>query len=379
MDLSIFIFLASGMFLGWSLGANHLANVFGTAVGTRMVSFRSAAFICSVFVILGAVVSGAGPTQTLGKLGAVNTLAGAFMVALAAGLSVFWMTKAGLPVSTTQAIVGGIVGWNLFSATATDPAALTKIMVSWAAGPVLAAFVAMGLYKLVQWLLHRSNVHLLRIDAWTRIGLIFAGAVGAYSLGANNIANVVGVFLPVVPFANMSVAGVFTLSAAQQLFLIGSIAIAVGVYTYSHKVVHTVGADLLKMSPAAAFVVVMAHSLVLMVFTSQELERLLIALGLPPIPLVPISSSEVAVGAVIGIGLLQGGAGIRWRVLGKIGAGWVLTPVIAAFVCFVGLFFLQNVFQQEVYREADAGAPAVHGEPPTAGFATAPEARLVAR
>ena len=84
MDLSLFIFLASGMFLGWSLGANHLANVFGTAVGTRMVSFRSAAFICSVFVILGAVVSGAGPTQTLGKLGAVNTLAGAFMVALAA-------------------------------------------------------------------------------------------------------------------------------------------------------------------------------------------------------------------------------------------------------------------------------------------------------
>jgi PiT family inorganic phosphate transporter len=355
VDLSIFIFLASGIFLGWSLGANHLANVFGTAIATRMVSFRAAAFICSVFVVLGAVVSGAGPTQTLGKLGAVDTLAGAFMVALAAGLSVFWMTRAGLPVSTTQAIIGGIVGWNLFSATATDAVALTKIMTSWAAGPVLAAFVAMGLYMLVQRLFRRSNVHLLRVDAYTRLGLIFAGALGAYSLGANNIANVVGVFLPVSPFNDLSVGGIINLSSAQQLFLLGGIAIAVGVYTYSQKVVHTVGADLLRLSPAAAFVVVMAHSLVLMAFTSQELESLLITLGVPTIPLVPISSSEVAVGAVIGIGLLQGGAGIRWRVLGKIGMGWVLTPVIAAFVSFGGLFFLQNVFQQEVYREAGYG------------------------
>jgi PiT family inorganic phosphate transporter len=198
-------------------------------------------------------------------------------------------------------------------------------------------------------------VHLLRVDAYTRLGLIFAGALGAYSLGANNIANVVGVFLPVSPFNDLSVGGIINLSSAQQLFLLGGIAIAVGVYTYSQKVVHTVGADLLRLSPAAAFVVVMAHSLVLMAFTSQELESLLITLGVPTIPLVPISSSEVAVGAVIGIGLLQGGAGIRWRVLGKIGMGWVLTPVIAAFVSFGGLFFLQNVFQQEVYREAGYG------------------------
>ena len=109
MEITVLLFLSSGLFMGWALGANDAANVFGTAVGTRMVRFSTAAILCGIFVILGAVISGAGTTGTLGKLGAVNALPGSFMVALAAGLSVYLMTRAGLPVSNTQAIVGAIV------------------------------------------------------------------------------------------------------------------------------------------------------------------------------------------------------------------------------------------------------------------------------
>ena len=102
-------------FLGWSLGANDAANVFGTAVGTRMIRFQTAAIVCGIFVILGAVISGAGTTETLGKLGSINALPGAFAACVAAGLAVYLMTKFGLPVSTTQAIVGAIVGWNIYT------------------------------------------------------------------------------------------------------------------------------------------------------------------------------------------------------------------------------------------------------------------------
>ena len=66
------IFLSSGLFLGWSLGANDGSNVFGTAVGTRMVKFRTAAVISSVFVIIGAVFAGGGAAETLNELGSVN-------------------------------------------------------------------------------------------------------------------------------------------------------------------------------------------------------------------------------------------------------------------------------------------------------------------
>ena len=88
MELTIILFLFGGLFLGWSLGANDAANVFGTAVGTRMINFRTAAIVCSICVILGAVISGAGTTETIGKLGAINALPGAFACCIAAGFSV---------------------------------------------------------------------------------------------------------------------------------------------------------------------------------------------------------------------------------------------------------------------------------------------------
>jgi len=49
------LFLSAGLFMGWSLGANDAANIFGTAVGTRMIRFSTAAIICSIFIIIGTV------------------------------------------------------------------------------------------------------------------------------------------------------------------------------------------------------------------------------------------------------------------------------------------------------------------------------------
>jgi len=343
-------FLSSGLFLGWSLGANDAANVFGTAVGSKMVKFTTAAICCSVFVIIGSVVSGAGASHTLGKLGSVNAIAGAFIVAFAAASSVYLMTKSGYPVSTSQAIVGAIIGWNFFSGSLTDYNSLIKIVLTWIACPILSALIAMFFYKFIVFFIHRTKIHMFKLDHLTRYGLLLAGIFGSYSLGANNIANVMGVFVPVSPFSDISFYGLFHLSSAQQLFFIGSVAISVGVITYSKKVMMTVGTGIFELSPVAALVVVWAHSIVLFLFASQGLESFLIEHGLPSIPLVPVSSSQAIVGAIIGVGLLKGGRGIRWRNVGGISSGWLVTPIIAALISFICLFFLQNVFQQETFR-----------------------------
>ncbi|MEM7172754.1 MAG: inorganic phosphate transporter [Pseudomonadota bacterium] len=352
MDPTILVFLLGGLFLGWSLGANDAANVFGTAVGTGMVRFAIAAVVCSLFVILGAVVSGAGAAHTLGKLGAINTVAGAGMAAFSAALTVYWMTRLRLPVSTSQAIVGAIIGWNFFTGSPTDLNSLIKIVATWVACPLLAAFFGAAIYKGTVYVVNWARLHLFRLDAYTRVALILAGAFGSYSLGANNIANVMGVFVASNPFTSFAAEGFFSFSATQQLFLLGGVAIAVGVFTYSKRVMMTVGSDLMPLSPVGAWVVVVAHSIVLFLFASQGLEHWLASSGLPTIPLVPVSSSQAVVGALVGIGLLRGGRGIRWRVLGNIASGWMTTPVIACLVCFVALFFLQNVFNQQVYRDS---------------------------
>jgi PiT family inorganic phosphate transporter len=340
MDVMVLLLLTGGLFLGWSLGANDAANVFGTAVGTRMVSFTKAAAICSVFVILGAVISGAGASDTLGKLGAIDTLSASFVAAVAAALTVYMMTRLELPVSTSQAIVGAIIGWNIHSGSPTDLSIVIKIVGTWVACPILAGLVAMLLFKITVPSIKLARLHLLRLDAITRLALIVAGAFGAYSLGANNIANVMGVFVSANPMMPINVAGLFSLTGVQQLFLLGGLAIALGVFTYSKKVMLTVGAGLMPLSPVAAWIVVMSHSIVLFLFASQGLEALLAGSGLPTIPLVPVSSTQAVVGAMLGLGILKGGGGMNLKVLARIASGWVTTPVIACIVCFVALSFL---------------------------------------
>ncbi len=353
LDPTVLIFLSSGLFLGWSLGANDAANVFGTAVGSRMIRFTTAAIICGIFVILGAYVSGTGAAQTLGKLGAVNAIGGSFMAALAAGLTVYWMTKLGLPVSTSQAIIGSIIGWNLFSDSYTDISSLLKILSTWIICPLLSAVIAAFLFSVAKVFVRKMGIGLIRFDGYTRLALILAGAFGAYSLGANNIANVMGVFVPVAPFPDMLFGQGFSISSAQQLFLVGGLAIAVGVFTYSKRVMMTVGSELMRLTPLAAWVAVMSHSIVLFLFASERLEQLLAKMSLPTIPLVPVSSSQAVVGAVIGIGMLQGGREIQWPRVYSIVKGWVITPLISCLLCFVGLYFLQNVFQQTVQRDSN--------------------------
>ena len=342
-------FVSSGLFLGWSLGANDAANVFGTAVSTRMLPFRRAALLCAVFVVSGAVSAGQGTSDSLGALGQLTALPGAFTVALAAGASVALMTQWGIPVSTTQAIVGAILGWNLFCHKSFSWGPLSTLAASWVYSPILAGLIAALGRMVLGPLLRRHPIHLFRLDAWTRRALIGAGIFGAYSLGANNIANVVGVFVPVNPFSGISLSPWGpSISATQTLFMAGGLAIALGVWTHSRKVMETVGNDIFRLSPLDGLLVVLATALVLFFFSSPHLQDLLILLGLPPLPLVPVSSSQAVVGAVVGISATRRFSGIHLQPLLKIAMGWILTPLGSGILTFLLLFFIQNLFALRV-------------------------------
>jgi len=346
-----FLFITSGLFLGWSLGANDAANVFGTAVGSKMVSFRKAAFIASIFVIIGAVAQGGGTTETLGKLGSVDAIAGSFTVALSAALVIFFMNRYLIPVSTSQAIVGAIIGWNLFTRHSTDISTLTKIVSMWFAGPLLGALLSALLYLALRKLLLILKVHLIILDTYIKWGLIIVGAFGAFSLGANNIANVMGVFIGSAPNIIIDL-GVFTLSGKQFLFFLGGLAIAIGIITYSKKLMDKVGNGIMALSAEAAIVAVLTQAIVLFVFSSTSLSVFLKSMGLPSIPLVPVSSSQVIVGAIIGIGLVTGVNEIKFKTIGSIVGGWILTPVMAGLLSFVSLFFVKNLFGLYIGSEA---------------------------
>jgi PiT family inorganic phosphate transporter len=351
----ILFFLTSGLFLGWSLGANDASHIFGSAVGSKMVTFRKAAIIASVFFILGAVIQGSGTSNTLSKLGAVDAIGGSFTLALAAAITIYMMTKFALPISTTQAIVGAIIGWNFFTGNHTDSATLGKIVLSWIAGPLIGAVFAILLYIAVKKFKRSSGIHLIRFESYIKTGLIVVGAFGAYSLGANNIANVMGVFVPAFHLKDLDL-WIFTLNSSQQLLLIGGLAVAAGIITYSWKVMETIGNNIVELSSEAALVVVLAQSLVLFIFSSTGLSNLSVRIGLPPIPMVPVSSSQVIVGCILGIGLYKGARNINFKVLGEIGLGWIISPVASGLLTFFLLFFMKNIFGLNVGTKVSESA-----------------------
>ena len=349
MDISTLFFLSSALFFGWTFGANNMSTVFGTAIGTRMLSFKTAAIIASILIVLGAVFSGSGVSDTLQNLGRITTLPAAFITTFSAALSLFIMAKVGLPVSSTQAIVGALIGWSLFAHVSIEWDIVSQIVVSWFTSPLLAILIAYFLTLIVKGYLKFHPVPMLYRDAYTRLGLVIAGAFCAYTLGANNIGNVMAPFVRVIHLPDLYFSSWFSLSSAQQLFFIGGIAIVVGIFTYSQKVNMTIGRDVLKMSPIEAFIVIMSQGLVLLLFSSVSLHNFLLKNNLPAFPLVPISSIGAVVGGLIGVSLTKKGEGLKVKMLFRIMRAWIFTPIISAAFCFVALFFMQNVFGQEVF------------------------------
>lgn len=346
--LSYLFFLSSGLFLGWSLGANDASNIFGTAVGTKMLRFSFAAMIASIFIVLGSVISGQNTADTLNELGGINALPGAFAVSLSSAMAVLLMLKSGISVSISQAIVGGIVGWNVYTDNPTNTETLLRICSSWILCPIISGIIAVGLYLIVKKAMHHSKLHILWQDWIVRAGMILTTALGGYALGANNMANVVGVFVDSCIFEPVKLGNFYTLSRVQILFLLGGIAACVGVFTYSKKVIKNVGKNLLAFSPIVAWIVILSQSLVLIMFSSEKLEHLLIAMNLPTLPAVPVSSTQAVIGAIVGIGLAKGGKGIKWGLVLKLMSGWVASPLIAFVLSYISLSFMENVFRQQV-------------------------------
>ncbi len=298
-------YLITSVFLGWSLGANDAANVFGTAVASRMVRYTTAIILTSIFVIIGSVLEGAKGIETLSGLTSQNILS-ASISAGAAALSVALMTYLKLPVSTSQAAVGAIIGIGLFKHSHIDFSALTKVVICWVGTPIGAMIISIILYTVLSKVINSLNLNIFQIDSILRWGLIISGSYGAFALGANNVANVVGAFGKLID--------------PHILALIGGASIAFGVLTYSKNVMYTVGKKLVPLDAFSAFIAILSEAITVHFYAWVG---------------VPVSTSQAIIGGVLGIGIIKGMRTINVRTLINIVIGWVSTPLIACIVAYL--------------------------------------------
>ncbi len=294
--------------MGWALGTNHVANIFGTAVSSFMVRYRTAVFLTAVFVLLGALYGGKAGMKTLSGLTS-QTGNTAFIISVAAAMTVTLMTLLKLPVSTSEAVVGAIIGTGIINRHI-QPGLLTKVFICWVTTPLGAIIISILLYSALSRIIKKRNIHFITYDRLMRNLLILSGIYGAYALGANNVANVTGVFYRT---------GMLDI---RQSLLIGGISISLGALTGNKGVIFTVGRKIIPVDAFSAFIAVLSHSIILHIYAH---------IG------VPVSSSQAIVGAVFGIGVVKGMRTVNKKTVLKILSGWFFTPLAGMLFC-LGLY-----------------------------------------
>ncbi len=302
--------LGAGAYVGWNIGANDTANCIGTTVGCGLIPFRKAAILVSVFVIIGAMLQGQHVMKTISK-GIVNAELDYLAVCVVLICSGFFVTLATfyrIPTSTSQAIVGGVVGIGLAVGAEVNFAKFILIAESWIICPVLVMILSYGLMHLVVLILRRfQSRSLLFQHAFGWLAIASACYV-AYSMGANNAGNAVG------PIANLDI------FPPQLLLFISGVSIAIGALTYGKKVADTVGKGITQLDIPGAFVAQVSSAFGMHLFSLFG---------------IPVSTSSAIVGAVVGVGLVKGARSISKKTIITILVGWVSTPALAGSFSFL--------------------------------------------
>jgi PiT family inorganic phosphate transporter len=326
--ITLAVILAS-FYIAWNIGCNDTANAMGTAVGSNILSYRRAAILLILFVILGAVLEGYKVMKPVGE-GLIQGSPGldsplkefptAVVIALvSAGLFVTLSTKFGLPVSTHQAIIGGLAGagvaMSIFSSVVTTVnwSQFTTIIEAWVVTPLAAAFFAYLFYRIFE-------VPIKRVEAPEKLNFLFSiaviisGCYLAYVIGAN------GVGTAMAAMYATGLGGGTSVTVLQQLALLGAVGVAVGSLTYSRNVIKTVGMGITTLGPMSAFTAQLAAALTIHIFTQWGL---------------PTSTSNAIVGGVVGAGLVRGVAAVRGRTMGQIVLAWIATPAVSMILAFL--------------------------------------------
>ena len=298
--------LLPSLYLGWGLGSNDAANVFGANVAAGSISYRRAALLASAFVVLGAWLEGTKCFDTVGKLASL-TATSVLVATLTAAVVVNLMTFLKIPVSVSQAIIGAIVGTGLCLGAPLDYRGLAKVVACWVVTPVGAAVVSAIAFKILAFVCRPLTRNLYAFNRVCVVGSTVTACYAAYNLGANNVANVTGTAVG---------AGLLTPGEGA---LIGALSIVVGILTFGSKVIETIGKGIAPLDPFSAWVVVLSQAAALHVFTQ---------IG------VPVSSSQAVVGAVAGVGWAQSDTAVNRRTLVTIGAGWIGTVAVSVGVAY---------------------------------------------
>jgi len=298
--------VAACFLIAFGIGSNDTSNALGICIGCGVIKLRRALIVFGCFVLIGILVQGQKVMETVGKdLVEVNIPILSISLSVAAFLIIISNWKR-LPLSTHQVIIGSLTGSAVASGAAVNFTAMLEIVVSWIVSPLVAFFTSMLLYKAMEKTI--SKLSLFRIEKILRTLLLFSGILIAYNTGANELATILG---PVIHSG---------LIEQLRASLIGSLFVFLGAVILSHRVIETIGKGITTLDPYSGFAAQFGAGMCVLFFTF---------LGMP------ISTTYCIIGSISGVGMSKGMETVKFGLIRKIMANWVLAPSLAFFISFL--------------------------------------------
>lgn len=316
MLLLVVLVLLMGLGVGWSIGANDAANSLGTAVGSKVLTLRQAIILIVIFGFLGAYLQGEYVTKTIGKgivpLDQLDKQVAMYVALVASFAACAWVVLATywkMPISTSHSIVGAVAGAGLAVGAPVKWKMLVDIFVCWIFTPIGAAILGYVFFRILQNLFYRFMPRRF-IKPVVFFLVIASGCYVAYTWGANDVANSVGV---------ISGVGVLTQKASV---IFGGLAIVIGIMTWGYKVIETVGSEITRLLPIMALSAQLASAVNVHIYTVCG---------------IPVSTSHSIVGAICGVGLVRGMRVLNFRIMKDMILCWMATPFISGLISYIVL------------------------------------------
>ncbi|HEX2905190.1 MAG TPA: inorganic phosphate transporter [Jatrophihabitans sp.] len=313
----LFIVVITALTFDFTNGFHDTANAMATSIATGALKPKAAVALSAALNLLGAFLSIKVAATIAGGIVSADVITLPIVFAGLLGAIVWnivtWMF--GLPSSSSHALIGGVIGATMASAGASavhGHSIVAKVIVPAVLSPIIAALVA-ALATRLAYRTARPDER-PRSHRYFRLGQLASASLVSLAHGTNDAQKTMGVITLALiadkELAPHSDPPVWVITAC-------ALAIAAGTYLGGWRVIRTMGHRLTHIEPPQGFAAQTSAAIVLLTATQGGL---------------PLSTTHITSGAVLGSGMGKKGAKIRWSVAGSMVVAWVLTLPAAGLV-----------------------------------------------
>ena len=344
----ILILILAGLLIGLLLGYQDVSVLYEAVQRNKSERSYLSLFLIATALILGVVINREGTSVFVAELAQVNDLKTGAVISISALVTVIFVRRKFQFTSITHAVIGSIIGWLLFIGMEFPISKLLYLIVIWLLSPILSFWLASWILSISGRVIRNSRIHIFKMDIIFQRLTLMALIVAVFSFGANNSANITGVYMIALAGLNVTILN-WNIPAEMVLFFLAALAIVTGFFINQFFSKKNKNKIIFELSAEANFSVLSAYAIVFFLFSSRFFQNVLHFFDLPGYDLIPISTFHVLTAGLIGISYKKGFSIYNKDAIIKLPVKSLLTPLIAGLLTFIILVLIKTIFGENTF------------------------------